>query len=81
MCHLLEYVAHILRFKDGGTEFTSTMSSYDAYMQAIDRRKAVTGARITYLAPLFEWYGREQYARPDYREPPPAPGPQRTQAA
>lgn len=70
MDHLTQYVTHILRFKCGGAEFTSSMGVYDAFMDAASKRKAVNQARIRHLEPLFGWYEREQAIRPDRHELP-----------
>lgn len=71
MEHLTQYVCHVLRFKCGGQEFTSSMASYDAFMEAANNRKAVLQAKIQYFEPLFGWYGREQAIHGDRHELPP----------
>lgn len=74
MDHLTQYVTHVLRFKCGGQEFTSSMGAYDAFMSAANDRKAVNQARIQYFEPLFGWYGREQAIHSDRELLPPAQG-------
>jgi len=69
MDHLTDYVSHILTFKCGGDEFQSTMKTYDSYMRAVARRKAINTAKIRYLTPIFDQPTREWNLRPDQKEP------------
>ena len=63
--HLTDYVTHLLVFKCGGTDFKSTMPSYDSFMSTVAGRKAVNAADIQYMTPLFAQAQREQQQRPD----------------
>lgn len=63
-----KYVRHILTFKCGGKEFTSTISEYDSFMRAVDGRKRINKAKIQYLEPLFGAGLRDSRMRPDQKE-------------
>ncbi len=63
-----KYVRHVLSFKCGGKEFTSTMSEYDSYMRSVDGRKRINNAKIQYLEPLFGAGTREWQMRQDQKE-------------
>jgi hypothetical protein len=63
--HLKDYVQHILTFKCGGKDFLSTLSDYDSFMGAADRRMGINKAKIQYLDPLFHPDKAEQGVRPD----------------
>jgi hypothetical protein len=59
------YACHILAFKDGGKEFTSTMSGYDQFMGRVQARTDINRAKIQYLEPLFNQPHKEWAQRPD----------------
>jgi hypothetical protein len=63
--HIVDYVMHILTFKCGGTDFKSTMASYDSFMAGVARRKAINTAKIQYMTPLFAQQQFEWAKRPD----------------
>ena len=63
--HITDYVSHVLTFKCGGTDFTSTMGAYDSFMSAVGSRQGVNAAKIRYLEPLFGQPQREWQQRPD----------------
>jgi hypothetical protein len=65
LAHIVDYALHVLLFKCGGDEFTSTMSLYDGFMNAIAMRKGVNLAKIRYLTPLFGQVQKESQERPD----------------
>ena len=62
---IAEYVTHILTFKCGGTDFKSTMPSYDSFMAGVAKRKAINAAKIEYMTPLFAQAQAEWAMRPD----------------
>lgn len=62
---LADYVTHILLFKCGGKDFTSTMSGYDSFMKAVTGRKAINTAKVKYFAPIFGKSQDEWARRPD----------------
>jgi hypothetical protein len=59
------YVCHLLAFKDGGKDFTSTMSGYDQFMARVQARTDINRAKIQYLEPLFNQPHKEWAQRPD----------------
>lgn len=68
LSNIERYVRHILTFKCGGKEFTSTIPEYDSYMRAVDGRKRINKAKIQYLEPLFGAVNRDDQMRPDQME-------------
>ena len=62
---LKSYVVHILCFKCGGKDFTSTMGDYDDFMSVVGARKGVNRAKIKYLEPMFSQPLFEYGIRPD----------------
>lgn len=66
--HIKEYTLHVLAFKCGGTDFTSTLARYDSFMKAVGVRNAGIAAKVRYLAPLFAQPQKEWGVRPDYVE-------------
>lgn len=63
--NLIDYVTHVLAFKCGGTEFTSTIPGYDGFMGAVAGRKGINAAKIRYFTPLFGQAQKEWAERPD----------------
>lgn len=63
--NILDYASHILTFKCGGVEFQNTFPQYDSFMQAVERRKAITAAKILYLKAIFGQPKKEMEERPD----------------
>lgn len=68
LTHILAYVTHVLLLKCGGDEFQASMGAYDAFMEAVSKRKAINAAKIRYMEPLFGMAQREWAARPDRLE-------------
>jgi hypothetical protein len=65
---LSDYVTHLLTFKCGGQEFTSTLPGYDSFLQCVARRKGINAAKIQYLTPLLGQPNKEWQQRPDRME-------------
>jgi hypothetical protein len=63
--NLKDYIGHILTFKCGGRDFTSSIGGYDAFMGAVDERKAVNSAHVAYLKATFDQWQYEKAQRPD----------------
>ncbi len=51
--YLFSYVQHILSFKLGGNEFSSTFDDYDSFLKGAKQRNGILTARAQYLSALF----------------------------
>lgn len=53
MPYIIDYCRHVLSFKLGGSEFTSTMPLYDNFLAGAASRNTLLADKAKYLTPLF----------------------------
>lgn len=61
---LFDYCRHILSFKLGGEEFTSTFHLYDNFLRGASQRNKLLSSRARYLEALFNQPKREADVQP-----------------